>query len=173
MTMSKVSANWALRTLIICWRICDLISILVSNICILLLFIRDTPVRLIFIFRFFIVQHHKHIRSDRQNGDNETKNKKENIIHLVLLPASIKAPKDKIEGTQRPTYRPASLSPLNHKNTETKNDSPDAIKIPILLIFMFLNIFPPFDVSIDYILVINLTIKTWYIVFLYNLCIYF
>lgn len=55
---------------------------------------------------------------------------------MAILPECINAPKDKIDGTQIATNRPVSLSPVNHKYTDNKKESPAAIKIDTLLILI-------------------------------------
>jgi hypothetical protein len=46
-------------------------------------------------------------------------------------------PKERIEGTHKPTNAPSSLFPVNHNPTENKNDTPAATTKPIFANFVF------------------------------------
>jgi hypothetical protein len=43
----------------------------------------------------------------------------------------MRVPNDRIDGTHKPTKAPCSLLPLNHKETEKRNDAPAAMMKPI------------------------------------------
>ena len=79
-------------------------------------------------------------RANGQDSHEKTENKEERFAHFPFLPACIRAPKERIDGTQTATKSPASLSPENHKYTESKKERPAAIKIVNLLIRMALPI---------------------------------
>ena len=91
-------------------------------------------------------------RTNRKEGSNHAKNKKKYIVQFALSPECIKAPKDKIDGTQRPTNNAVCLSPLNHKNIDNKKESPDAINIVILLvrIIFFIISFSPSSLFVQF-----------------------
>ena len=76
---------------------------------------------------------------------------------LLLLPANIKAPKLRIDGTQIPTKIPCDSEPVNHRYTDRRNDKKAAAKMdPFATLILELML---------YSLLTNRSIVTnWYIV---------
>lgn len=90
-------------------------------------------IRSLILFGPLIADGCDHQGTNCKDGCEKAKEKKKYLVHFALLPACIKAPKDKIDGTQMATNKPVSLSPLNHKTTDSKKERPAASNIVILL----------------------------------------